>query len=534
MARIGSAEMTQFRGAVRLLVALAVVAVLGAPAAIHAAQLKQPTFVKIDAITQVGWGENADIVAHLYLLNGQALPDERLTLLIGNDSKQRRTDASGTAVFPIRKNYDPGDYQFTVAFAQTSRYLPSSAAASLSILAPTVKVETVPALPGLSFELDGNRATTGKDGKTAVKFDPKLGTNRHPNATDKVDLSDGVRADFSRWYIPTPSRSFTATYDVYYRIALTFVDLAGHPVDPKRIGPVTLKSSTGAVTTLDKPGEFWVQGSRVVPLSGGLESKDIYYSIQSVDVGGANVVNRSQQKFVPSKGRAWKVSLLFYSAEIHAKDALFGFPMGSGILLQYPDKHVQHFDFGSNASLALTSMPRGDYGVTVVGPGLSFTQPLALSRDQDISLNFLSYLDLVVAFLVVVGFAFVLIAIGRRQFFAVFGGWRSAGGAAERVLISLVIGIVIASGILITPHVVHFDRARTDAAGERSPATLSPLATTTKAKSRDYVVRAGDTLGKIAMRFYGRQEAWQKIYVANKDRIRNPDKLIVGTRLTIP
>ncbi len=51
----------------------------------------------------------------------------------------------------------------------------------------------------------------------------------------------------------------------------------------------------------------------------------------------------------------------------------------------------------------------------------------------------------------------------------------------------------------------------------------------------NYVVRAGDTLSKIARTTYGNSKYWQKIYTANKNAIGNdPANLKVGMKLTIP
>lgn len=47
-----------------------------------------------------------------------------------------------------------------------------------------------------------------------------------------------------------------------------------------------------------------------------------------------------------------------------------------------------------------------------------------------------------------------------------------------------------------------------------------------------YVVKRGDTLGKIAAQFYGKASRFPLIVAAN--RISNPDRLSVGQRLNIP
>jgi nucleoid-associated protein YgaU len=49
-----------------------------------------------------------------------------------------------------------------------------------------------------------------------------------------------------------------------------------------------------------------------------------------------------------------------------------------------------------------------------------------------------------------------------------------------------------------------------------------------------YTVKAGDSLSKISKQVYGDAGKWNKIYNANKSKISNPNKLKVGTKLTIP
>jgi len=49
-----------------------------------------------------------------------------------------------------------------------------------------------------------------------------------------------------------------------------------------------------------------------------------------------------------------------------------------------------------------------------------------------------------------------------------------------------------------------------------------------------YTVAKNDTLQKISKRFYGTTKRWMKIYEANKDVLRGPDKLYPGQTLKIP
>jgi nucleoid-associated protein YgaU len=49
-----------------------------------------------------------------------------------------------------------------------------------------------------------------------------------------------------------------------------------------------------------------------------------------------------------------------------------------------------------------------------------------------------------------------------------------------------------------------------------------------------YVVVSGDSLSKIAQRQYGHANQWNRIYEANRDILKDPDKIYPGQKLRIP
>ena len=49
-----------------------------------------------------------------------------------------------------------------------------------------------------------------------------------------------------------------------------------------------------------------------------------------------------------------------------------------------------------------------------------------------------------------------------------------------------------------------------------------------------YEVVSGDSLSKIAKREYGNANEWKRIYEANKDILKDPDKIYPGQKLKIP
>ena len=77
--------------------------------------------------------------------------------------------------------------------------------------------------------------------------------------------------------------------------------------------------------------------------------------------------------------------------------------------------------------------------------------------------------------------------------------------------------------------------ATTPAGTETAKTTEANKTTpTTAAKPKTYTVQKGDTLSEIARRFYGNTSKWKDIYNANKAKISDPDKVKIGTVLTLP
>ena len=56
----------------------------------------------------------------------------------------------------------------------------------------------------------------------------------------------------------------------------------------------------------------------------------------------------------------------------------------------------------------------------------------------------------------------------------------------------------------------------------------------TTGQTETYTVVAGDSLSKIAKRYYGDANQWPRIHEANRDQISNPDLIHPGQRLKIP
>ena len=49
-----------------------------------------------------------------------------------------------------------------------------------------------------------------------------------------------------------------------------------------------------------------------------------------------------------------------------------------------------------------------------------------------------------------------------------------------------------------------------------------------------HTVKSGDTLSKISREYYGSPGEFMRIFYANRDKLKDPDKIQVGQQLTIP
>jgi phospholipase C len=265
-------------------------------------------------------------------------------------------------------------------------------------------IQTVPPVPGMRFSLGG------------AEFQADAAGRAHPPSTTQgtltaltTDVRPGVRARFDRWY----AGRRIAALNIEYRVGFRYVDLQGNRVDPRAVDSVTLAGSNGRRHVFRGPAPRWLQGNRVIPESGGTKSTAVSYAAQRALVGGSSVVHRGQQRFFPAETRNLQLRLLLFSARFEARDALLGFPIGSAVLLEYPDGRVRRQSLGPGGELTLESLPRGDYRVRVEALGISSSRPIALSGDQDVRLQVISWLDVAIVLLALASIALALLYVRR-------------------------------------------------------------------------------------------------------------------------
>ena len=177
-------------------------------------------------------------------------------------------------------------------------------------------------------------------------------------------------------------------------VRFSFVDQAHHPVDPARISSITVRSDTNQSQAVGPRDAVSLVAVRPSSASGEVVARDATYSVQSVMIDGANVVNVGEQRFRPSRlNGPFEVVVLMRSAHFRARDRLLGTAAPTVVQLTYPDGRRAGFPTDARGEVVLGDLARGAYQVSAAGQAVDLAQELALSRSQFVDVPVFSYLD---------------------------------------------------------------------------------------------------------------------------------------------
>lgn len=412
----------------RLFVSLAIVAI-SLSSFVSTAYAMPPlanvgTTLTIQPPDPVSVGNKATVLVQMMSSKGLPVANQPVEMFVNGVSLRRaRTDSAGNVAFTIHRD-EAGKYALNAVFKGSK--LPSlgssKATAELIVTPALIEVRTTPSLSGVKFTLDGKVFSSDDYGVARIEVN-KVG-KYHLEVLPLDAKNKDIQMAFGRWgddyFQPTRDievpldRSLEVGFEVSYKVSQTFIDLSHRPVNEKRVTSVTLKGSNGTTFTFEDNLPHWLPAGRVIRLNNGLEQTKILYSVISVVIDGSNVVSQAQQRFFVNPNDVWTVQLLLYKASFMARDALFRFPVGSGIHMEYPDGDLQSFTFGENQKQTIDGLARGIYRVTVTGAeGIAPATPIALSRNQDVELLVFSYLDIGVFVLIGLFLSLGLLLFGR-------------------------------------------------------------------------------------------------------------------------
>jgi len=386
-----------------------------------------PTKLTIDPLPMLELGETPIIVLHLTGYKDVPISGQLIRVFVDGVPKgQDRTDENGTVRIPLRYNFFSGTYKITASYrGSTSRNLtPAIAETSMRVKLGQVVIQTVPKLAGIRFSFNDRTYTTDENGLLLLIIKESKKYRLEVLPVEEGILGSNVQIEFERWndnvflpyrdvYLPR-SHPLEVGFILKYQVKQIFFDSTGQLVDPSRVSNISMRA-VGRIYNFENPDSQWLPSNRLARRIGEhLESHDILYYIRDVTIDGVNVINKSEQRFEVHPDDVWPIHVLLYSASFTARDVIFQVPIGDGIKLEYPDGRHEEFLFDDKNTIDISSLARGPYRATVIGAGGSAPPtPIHLSRDLDVELRVISYLDMAIIFGIPAIIALGLLFYGR-------------------------------------------------------------------------------------------------------------------------
>ncbi len=339
------------------------------------------------------------------------------------------TDAEGKIELQLPRSLAAGSHVVSATLRATPNQAGAVVSASLLLLPRILELRTVPPLQGIQIRIGDavletdaagvartTVSTTGALTATVLPHQPPIGT---------------VRVEFDRWSDGALSTTrklrltsdVTTTYQIGFNVShpviLRFVEeAAGREVAPSRLGSILLITSAGEAISVSatSDGLQWLKANRIIRLEKTLLASPVSYQLRKVTVDGVNVVNEGQQRFKVAPNAHWTMRLQMHDLEVEVSDALLGTPLGKGLRVDYPGGDSRHVALDPAGKIRLESLSRGSYTVTVQEvQGIRSPMLVALSRNREVSIAVISYLDLVIVGGVMMFLAMAALLMGRRK-----------------------------------------------------------------------------------------------------------------------
>src|SRR6185295_8073651 len=317
-------------------------------------QGRKPANLLIEPLKPFALGDHPVINVQLTAKFGQPIPNQPILIMMDGARKAAgRTDSRGYASIPLRYKFSAGTYHIKAIYPGIPSIGVNYAVAEADIVIEPAKlaIYTVPPMPGVGFKLNHQIYTSDENGVVHLSVNTSGIYSLEVLPIDEDNMPSNTQMEFARWndnvftasrkiYFPR-ARRIEAGFIVNYQMDQKFYDTTNEPVDPARVSSMTIRG-IGNTYTLDGAGPVWLPSNRLTRRVGErLESQEILYYFRDVTIDGANVINRSEQRFHIQPDDTWPIQVLLYSVHFTARDAMSHFPIGKGIELTYPDGHME-------------------------------------------------------------------------------------------------------------------------------------------------------------------------------------------------
>jgi hypothetical protein len=272
-----------------------------------------------------------------------------------------------------------------------------------------VTFQSAPALPGITFSLDGHQGVTDASGKAVVTL---VRTGLHTIAVSPPADTPTTRIRFDHWFDGSAvtgrklkifsSTTFFATFSGSYLTTIQLRDAAGNSVDVTHVGPLTISAPEGRSLVV-------AQGQRSVWLDMPAPSRALLlglaqtprYAVDTATFDGVSVANHGDSPFTPGPNRVWNISLRLYSMQLQVRQPLFGARI-QDVVVTSPGGYRQTLHPNGEDRITLSDLPRGLYNVSTRGASVSPTLIVQVTRNQDVKLSAFTPVEIGLAFTAVI------------------------------------------------------------------------------------------------------------------------------------
>ncbi len=333
-------------------------------------------------------------------------------------------DPAGATHLTLDRNTPAGTYTVTATYHGNRRLSlsPASATQTLTVLPLSLTVQTLPALTGAPITFDGVTATTDATG--VAQFTVPAAGNHQLSAATPPDTAT-TKAAFARWsdgQIVTSRQlhlvgdaQVLAGYRTSILTTLKLSDARGRAIDPARVGTISIAAPDGATQVLRAPyTPLWLTFPAPSRAALTLRTPTARFSLVSATYDGVVVANRGDDPLLPRPGATWDVRLRIYTLHIATRHPLIpgAGPHAVRVIPEHGTPLIVALDDQGQATI--DNLPRDQYTVTVPASAYAPVTPVALSRDQTVSMVVVGAQDLLVvgvaAFLILA----LLIVVARR------------------------------------------------------------------------------------------------------------------------
>ena len=284
-------------------------------------------------------------------------------------------------------------------------------------VAGTVLVETVPRTPGATFTIDGSTFTTDAEGRGSAPVTDLNGVeDRLALGKQKAGSTAAALVGVSRTK-PTAAfqRHLIAGLAVTRTVAFRFTDLNAKVVPNNRVTSLEL-TGAGASVTLSPTqvrlgAPLVVRKARMV--GGQWVAQDVTYSVTKVGVEGGDAVFAGQQKLVPATDGTVTVALSVFDLQVTFRDVLFGTHVTAVADLTRPDGVTVPVAVSPDGVASMPGLVRGEYVLASRAAIVGGNTRVLVSRPSVVDLKVVTFLDVAVVTVLMVGLCVSLVWVGR-------------------------------------------------------------------------------------------------------------------------